>query len=64
MKTVRKPAKNIREIAPFSRVLNFVKKRMPKTPYLSGIPPSDRTKNQPERAVNMAEFPQLNGVPL
>ena len=64
MKTARDPAKNIRKMTPFLGLLNLVKKYAAKMPYLSGIPPSGRPENRPEIAVNMAEFPQLIGVPL
>ena len=63
MKTVRKALKNICKKHPFSAPLKYIENIIPKTLYLSGVPPSRRGKVKPKRAVNMAKFHQFENVP-
>ena len=62
MKTARKALKNICKMHPFLRDSKYIEIGMPKTPYLSGVPPSRRGKVKPKRAVNMAKFYQFEYV--
>jgi len=64
MKTARETSKNICKTGPFLGVCKYIQIAKPQTPYLSGVPPSRRSKIQPERAVNMAEFRRFNGTLL
>ena len=50
------------DIHMFFRVRKYIQIIAPQMLCSSGFSPSDRAENQPERAVNMAEFPQFMGV--
>ena len=64
MKTARNTVKNICKISPFLGVRKHIRIIGPEMPWLSGVLPLSLSKIRPEIAVNMAEFPQLIGVPL
>jgi len=64
MKICLRAPKNIREMTTFFGAGNDVQIKKREMPYLSGLPPSGRGEKQPKGAVNMAEFPQLDGVRL
>ena len=64
MKTGRKSQKNVCQTEAFLGVPKGIRIYGGEMPYLSGLPPSGLRKNHTERAVNMYEFLQLDGVQL
>jgi hypothetical protein len=64
MKIAPKVQKNICIKHLFLAVPKYIRIVGLKTPYLSGLPPDIRRRITAEGAVNMAEFPQLDGVQL
>jgi hypothetical protein len=64
MKSSNNAAKNICKIALFSGVCKYIRMRGGKIACLSGFSRAAPREIPPKRAVNMAEFPQLYGVPL